>query len=50
MILPDVPSVVLKANQGSGVHPITEGDRFGASGPSRADSASWKSPVDKPRR
>ncbi len=29
--------------------PTTEGDRFGASLPSNAESASWKSPVDTPR-
>ncbi len=29
---------------------MTEGDRFGASLPSSADSASWKSPVEMPRR
>ena len=30
--------------------PTTEGDRFGASLPSSAESASWKSPVEMPRR
>ncbi len=29
---------------------ITAGDRFGASSPSKAVSASWKSPVEMPRR
>jgi hypothetical protein len=29
---------------------ITDGERFGASLPSSAASASWKSPVEMPRR
>ena len=33
-----------------GLTVITAGDRFGASLPRRAASASWKSPVDTPRR
>ena len=29
---------------------MTDGDRFGAPLPSKAANASWKSPIDTPRR